>query len=425
MGIKKLVASYTTTYGGEANRLHNVRLVAQLVDRHLIPPGAEFSFNRTTGERTVEKGFLEAPVIINGELQTGLGGGVCQVSTTVFNAAFEAGLPITARTNHSLYISHYPTGRDATVNYPDLDLRFVNDTGKWLLLRTFVGSSSLTVALYGTPVNRRIEVETAPLRVTAEPSREADPGPGATGRRDRVSRATASRPARRACAAGSTRRREAAPRQHVVVLLRVRAADRPRGHEAEAQAEAASSPDHHRGGRPDYDRRGRADRASDHDRGGAAAASTGRRAPELTLRPGDRLDQEGGHARRPERLRVDAGVARRAVGDQGVVTVHRVLEAEACAADIQAARADLEPVREARGRPVADARVHGRGVHPRLEQRRIAALEAREVVDPRDLEPDEIRRVMGDGLGVGLREPHRHLRREAEAVHAASLRSLG
>ena len=177
MGVKKLVASYTTTYGGEANRLHNVRLVAELVDRHLIPPGAEFSFNRTTGERTVEKGFREAPVIINGELQTGLGGGVCQVSTTVFNAAFEAGLPITSRVNHSLYISHYPTGRDATVNYPDLDLRFVNDTGKWLLLRAFVGTSSLTVALFGTPVNRRVESETAPLRETAEQPIKRVPDP--------------------------------------------------------------------------------------------------------------------------------------------------------------------------------------------------------------------------------------------------------
>jgi vancomycin resistance protein YoaR len=177
MGIKKLVASYTTTYGGEANRLHNVRLVAQLVDNHVIAPGAEFSFNKTTGERTAAKGFREAPVIINGELETGLGGGVCQVSTTVFNAAFDAGLPITARTNHSLYISHYPTGRDATVNYPDLDLKFVNDTGHWLLIRAFVGSSSLTVALYGTPVNRRIETETAPLRVTAQPSIKRVPEP--------------------------------------------------------------------------------------------------------------------------------------------------------------------------------------------------------------------------------------------------------
>ena len=80
------------------------------VDGKLIAPGATFSFNQATGERTAAKGFLEAPVIINGELSTGLGGGVCQVSTTVFNAAYEAGLPITARTNHALYISHYPLG---------------------------------------------------------------------------------------------------------------------------------------------------------------------------------------------------------------------------------------------------------------------------------------------------------------------------
>ncbi len=165
MGIVGVVGSYETIYGGDANRRHNVQLVAHLVDDHLIAPGAQFSFNKTTGERTADKGFLEAPVIINGELQTGLGGGVCQVSTTVFNAAFEAGLSITERTNHALYISHYPLGRDATVDYPSLDLKFVNDTGHWLLIRTFVGESSLVVTLYGTPVRRRVEVETAPLRV--------------------------------------------------------------------------------------------------------------------------------------------------------------------------------------------------------------------------------------------------------------------
>ena len=177
MGITGLVAGYTTTYGGDPNRLHNVRLVAQLVDGALIAPGAEFSFNKTTGERTPERGFLEAPVIINGELQNGIGGGVCQVSTTVFNAAFDAGLSITSRTNHALYISHYPQGRDATVNYPDLDLRFQNDTDKWLLLRTFVGASELTVNLYGTPVHRRVEVETAPLEVTGAPAVKRIPDP--------------------------------------------------------------------------------------------------------------------------------------------------------------------------------------------------------------------------------------------------------
>ena len=169
MGITGVVGTYETIYGGDPNRIHNVQLVAHLVDDKLIAPGTTFSFNGTTGERSADKGFLEAPVIVNGELQTGLGGGVCQVSTTVFNAAFEAGLPITARTNHALYISHYPLGRDATVNYPDIDLKFVNDTGHWLLLRTFVGSSSLVVTLYGTPAHRRVESTAQPLRHVAAP----------------------------------------------------------------------------------------------------------------------------------------------------------------------------------------------------------------------------------------------------------------
>jgi vancomycin resistance protein YoaR len=169
MGITGTVATYETFYGGDPNRIHNVQLVAHLVDGKLIAPGETFSFNGATGERSAEKGFLEAPVIINGELQTGLGGGVCQVSTTVFNAAYEAGLPIVERTNHALYISHYPLGRDATVNYPDVDLKFSNDTGHWLLLRTFVGTSSLTVGLYGTSPHRRVESIGAPLRVVAPP----------------------------------------------------------------------------------------------------------------------------------------------------------------------------------------------------------------------------------------------------------------
>ncbi len=169
MGITSLVGGYTTYYTGDANRVHNVRLVAELIDRTLIAPGTTFSFNATTGERNEAKGFLEAPVIINGELQTGLGGGVCQVSTTVFNSAYEAGLDITERTNHALYISHYPQGRDATVNYPDTDLKFVNDTKKWLLLRTFVGSSALTVNLYGAPQHRRVESEVGDLRVVGNP----------------------------------------------------------------------------------------------------------------------------------------------------------------------------------------------------------------------------------------------------------------
>ena len=177
MGITTQIGAYTTIYGGDPNRLHNVRLVSELIDGALVAPGAVFSFNDTTGERSADKGFLEAPVIINGELQTGLGGGVCQVSTTVFNAAYEAGLSIESRTNHALYISHYPTGRDATVNYPDLDLQFRNDTERWMLIRTWVGESSLTVSLYGAPLDRRVESETEPLVVLDPPRVDRIPDP--------------------------------------------------------------------------------------------------------------------------------------------------------------------------------------------------------------------------------------------------------
>ena len=81
MGITGVVGSYTTTYGGTPGRLANVQLVAKLIDGTFVAPGGTFSFNDTTGERNAEKGFQDAPVIINGELQNGIGGGVCQVST--------------------------------------------------------------------------------------------------------------------------------------------------------------------------------------------------------------------------------------------------------------------------------------------------------------------------------------------------------
>ena len=177
MGISTRISRYETIYGGDPNRIHNVQLVARLIDGKLVAPGATFSFNQATGARTASKGFLEAPVIINGEVTTGLGGGVCQVSTTVFNSAYEAGLKITARTNHALYISHYPQGRDATVDYPDVDLKFVNDTPHWLLLRTFVGSYSLVVDLYGAPIHRRVVSDTRPLAETGRPPIKRVPDP--------------------------------------------------------------------------------------------------------------------------------------------------------------------------------------------------------------------------------------------------------
>ena len=91
---------------------------------------ATFSLNHAIGERTIERGFRSAPVIIGNEYAEEVGGGTSQVATTVFNAAWEAGLRITERHPHSLYISRYQLGRDATVYWPSLDLKFVNDTEK-------------------------------------------------------------------------------------------------------------------------------------------------------------------------------------------------------------------------------------------------------------------------------------------------------
>ena len=111
----------------------------QLLDGARIAPGATFSFNDRVGERTLERGFRPAPVIVGDKYEEDVGGGVSQVATTVFNAAWEAGLPISERNPHALYIARYQLGRDATVNYPNLDLKFVNDTGHWIVLGAGAG----------------------------------------------------------------------------------------------------------------------------------------------------------------------------------------------------------------------------------------------------------------------------------------------
>jgi vancomycin resistance protein YoaR len=164
--ITSVLGSYSTYYAGTADRIHNLQLAVALLDGTLVPPGETFSLNGAVGPRTSERGFRAAPVIINAEYKEGVGGGVSQVATTVFNAAWEAGLKIVQRAPHSLYISRYPLGRDATVNYPDLDLRFLNDTDGWLVVRGLVGETGITIAIAGAPHGRRVVSEAGPLVVT-------------------------------------------------------------------------------------------------------------------------------------------------------------------------------------------------------------------------------------------------------------------
>ncbi len=166
MGIERRLASYTTLYAGTPDRITNLQLGASLLNGALVAPGATFSFNDRVGERTIERGFRPAPVIIKDEYEEDVGGGVSQVATTMFNAAWEAGLKIAERNPHSLYISRYQLGRDATVNYPDLDLKFINDTPKWVFVAGASGGAGITVSIYGGGPERRVESGTGSIRET-------------------------------------------------------------------------------------------------------------------------------------------------------------------------------------------------------------------------------------------------------------------
>ena len=124
------VASFTTYFNGaQSGRSENIELSSKAIHNILVGDGDYFSFNTMVGERTVEKGYQPAPEIINKELVMGIGGGICQTSSTLFNAVDPLGIRITERHHHSLKIGYVPTGRDATVAYGTLAFQFHNTSG--------------------------------------------------------------------------------------------------------------------------------------------------------------------------------------------------------------------------------------------------------------------------------------------------------
>ena len=152
LGITQKLVSYTTQMGASSsNRIHNVHLMADFIDGTVIRPGEVFSFNDVVGPRTAQRGFLEGQEIIGSLVLPSIGGGVCQTATTLYNDALELGLPILARTNHNLYLAHYPLGRDATVAWGGPDFQFRNDTAHGLLIKASYTDQTLTFTVYGTP----------------------------------------------------------------------------------------------------------------------------------------------------------------------------------------------------------------------------------------------------------------------------------
>lgn len=163
MGIQHRISTFTTTYGQVPQRVNNIHVLGSALDGKLVPPGGTFSFNGYVGERTAAKGYQEANAIVKGKLVPQMGGGICQVATTLFNTVFVSGLPIVERENHSFYISHYPTGRDATVSWGGPDLKWKNSTGNWILISVSYTSDSITISLYGTSPGYDVTYTTGPF----------------------------------------------------------------------------------------------------------------------------------------------------------------------------------------------------------------------------------------------------------------------
>lgn len=147
--INRVIGRYTTSFYPEKNRSRNIELAAACLDGTYVKPGQTFSYNQTTGSRSAANGYLEAPVIINGKLEPGSGGGVCQVSTTLFNAVLLAGLEVTERTCHYSPVSYAPIGQDATVAEGALDFCFRNHLKHGVYIYTEYTPGQVTIWILG------------------------------------------------------------------------------------------------------------------------------------------------------------------------------------------------------------------------------------------------------------------------------------
>lgn len=173
LGITQLIASETSYfYGSSAERIQNITAAASQFHGILVAPGETFSMGEHMGDVSLDNGFAEALIIYGGRTIKGVGGGVCQVSTTLFRTVFNAGFPVVERTPHAYRVSYYEetasggddpslAGLDATVYFPLVDFKFTNDSPYWILMETYIGSGSLTWKFYSTSDGRSVTWDTS------------------------------------------------------------------------------------------------------------------------------------------------------------------------------------------------------------------------------------------------------------------------
>ncbi len=184
LGITELVASETSYfYGSSQERIQNIKAAAERFHGVMIAPGEIFSMGAAMGDVSLENGFAEALIIFGGRTIKGVGGGVCQVSTTLFRTVFNAGFPVVERYSHAYRVSYYEmtasgavdpdlAGLDATVYFPLVDFKFKNDTPYWILMETYVNESgrSLTWKMYSTSTGRTVSMNTTgPVNIIPAP----------------------------------------------------------------------------------------------------------------------------------------------------------------------------------------------------------------------------------------------------------------
>ncbi len=183
LGINELIGQGVSNFAHSIeNRIFNVNLGAQKLNGTLIPPGEVFSFNQTLGDITAATGFKQAYVIKSGRTVLDDGGGICQVSTTIFRAVLNAGLPVISRTAHAYRVAYYeqgfPPGLDATTYYPSVDFKFKNDTNHHILIQSYTVGLTMYVDLYGTSDGRIANI-TTPVVLNQTPAppelRQDDP----------------------------------------------------------------------------------------------------------------------------------------------------------------------------------------------------------------------------------------------------------
>ncbi|WP_019424750.1 VanW family protein [Paenibacillus sp. OSY-SE] len=166
-GIERKIVEFSTSFvQAEDGRTHNVMSAAKTIDDMVLKPGDVFDYDKVIAETEKKYGFKEAPVIYNGKLVPGIGGGICQVSSTLYNAVLRTGLEIVERRNHSLPVSYLPIGLDATFSQGYINFKFKNTTGKHLLIRTTAENNRLSIKFFGTmDSNVSYKMETKTVKV--------------------------------------------------------------------------------------------------------------------------------------------------------------------------------------------------------------------------------------------------------------------